>query len=408
MRYCLLLGLAILFAQSSSAQFKHDNIAFRTVYINDLCDSLKRFPDRLILDVRSRGEFSDTSSSPSLNIGRLKGAVNIDVNEVKNRLNEIMAYKNKPVFVICSHSQRSRVCSKMLADSGFTRVINVNGAMTEFNLVKNSSIPCANDLYETANQFRLLAPQNVAGLISSQKNIFILDVRSDSAFRGISTDASVNALGRFNGAVNIPLAQLASSLSKVPRDRPILAVADFGRETNLAAKLLTDNGYTNVSAAFNGLSEWVNTSAKELSLKNELWKHNDKFNYITATDFDEIMTANPGTFILDVRNSNEFANKMTDRPWMNRGHIQGAINIPNSELATRLSELNAYKNKDIILYTFSSNPEAFQAAKTLTDNGFTRVHLLTGGLWSLRAKAANLKGLTRLMKWVVDVPEENL
>jgi rhodanese-related sulfurtransferase len=83
--------------------------------------------------VRTPGEFRDTSASASLNIGRLKGAVNIDVNEVKNRLDEIRAYKNKPVFVICSHSQRSRVCSKLLADSGFTHVINVNGAMTEFN-----------------------------------------------------------------------------------------------------------------------------------------------------------------------------------------------------------------------------------------------------------------------------------
>jgi hypothetical protein len=34
--------------------------------------------------------------------------------------------------------------------------------------------------------------------------------------------------------------------------------------------------------------------------------------------------------------------------------------------------------------------------------------MLTGGLWNIRAKAANQKGLTRLMKWVIDVPEDNL
>jgi hypothetical protein len=100
---------------------QNDNISFRTVFINDLCDSLaqkSRPPDPGC--TQSPGEFRDTSSSASLNIGHLKGAKNIDVNEVKNRLKELQAYKHKPIFVICSHSQRSRVCSKMLADSGFT------------------------------------------------------------------------------------------------------------------------------------------------------------------------------------------------------------------------------------------------------------------------------------------------
>jgi rhodanese-related sulfurtransferase len=206
--------------QSLSAQFKYDNVSFKTVYINDLCDSLRKNPDRLILDVRSPGEFSDTSSSASLNIGHLKGAKNIDVSEVKNRLKELQAYKNKPIFVICSHSQRSRVCSKMLADSGFTNVINVNGAMTEFNLLKNTSIPCVNDLYETANQFKLLSPKEVAQLMVSKKDLFILDVRSDSAFRGISRDISVNAQGKLKGSVNIPFAQLQHRLIRFPGTGP--------------------------------------------------------------------------------------------------------------------------------------------------------------------------------------------
>ena len=195
--------------QWSLSQFKNDNIAFKTVYINDLCDSLRKNPDRLILDVRTLGEFRDTSASASLNIGHLKGAVNIDVNEIRNRLSELLPYKDKPIFVICSHSQRSRVCSKLLSDSGFTHVINVNGAMTEFNLLKNTSVPCVNDLYETSNQFKLLSPQQVARLMGSQQNIFILDVRNDSAFRGIARDAATNALGRLKGAINIPLAQLS-------------------------------------------------------------------------------------------------------------------------------------------------------------------------------------------------------
>lgn len=403
-----LLVIVSILTQGVCAQFKYDNLAYKTVFINDLCDSLRNNPGRLILDVRSRGEFSDTSASSSLNIGHLKGAININVNEVKTRLNELLTYKHKPIFVYCSHSQRSRVTSKILSDSGFTNVININGAMTEFNLLKNTSIPCANELYETANLFKLLSPPEVAGLISSHKKVFILDVRTDSAFRGIATDVSANALGKLKGAINIPLAQLASSLDRVPRNRPILVVADFGRETNLGAKLLTDNGYQNVNAAFNGMSEWISTSLKELPQRTQLWEHPNKFGFITAVDLDEMLTASPNTYILDVRPKEEFTNQMTAKPWMNRGHVLNAANIPSSELGKRLPELAAYKNKNIILYTFSSNPEAFESAKLLADNGFTRVHLLTGGLWSIRAKAANQKGLARLMKWVVEVPADNL
>ncbi|MCW3087567.1 MAG: rhodanese-like protein [Sediminibacterium sp.] len=404
----LLLFVSCILAQTVPAQFKYDNIAYKTVFINDLCDSLRNNPDRLILDVRSPGEFRDTSSQASLNIGHLKGAVNIDVREVKDRLAELQPYKNKPIFVICSHSQRSRVCSKMLADSGFTNVINVNGAMTEFNLLKNTSIPCVNDLYETSNPFKLLSPRDVARFLSSNQNVFILDVRSDSAFRGISTDVSANAQGRLKGSVNIPLAMLPSQLGKVPKQRPILVVADFGRETNLGAKLLTDKGYQNVHAAFNGLGEWMNASEEELPQRNRLWEQPNQFKLMTAVEMDKMLTADPTTYILDVRTQKEFTNVVTDKPWQNRGHVLNAVNIPAAELASRLGELSGYKDKTIILYAFGSNAEAFESAKLLADKGFTNIHLLTGGIWSIRGKAANQKGLSRLMKWVVDIPADNL
>lgn len=408
MRSLRLSMLFMVIAQFSFGQFKNDNIAFRTVYINDLCDSLRKNPDRLILDVRSLGEFKDTSASASLNIGHLKGAVNIDIGELGKRWREIIAYKDKPVFVYCSHSQRSRVCSKLLSDSGFTHVINVNGAMTEFNLLKSTSIPCVNDLYETINQFKLLSPADVARLLGSKQNVFIVDVRSDSAFRGISTDASVNAQGRLKGAVNIPFAQLATSLDKIPKNRPILVVADFGRETNLGAKILTDNGYKNVNAAFNGMSEWMNASEEEVPTRKQFWDQPNRYAFVTAVEFDKMLTRSPSTYILDIRTKNEYENKVADQTWKNRGHVMNAANIPASELQNRLGELSAYKNRDIVLYAFGSSPEVFASAKLLGDNGFTKVHVLTGGLWSIRAKAANQKGLTRLMKWVVDVPADNL
>mgnify|MGYP001798280710 CR=1 FL=1 len=87
-------------------------------------------------------------------------------------------------------------------------MINVNEAMTEFNILKNTSVSSAANLYETSNRFGLLSPKEVSRLMTAKENVFILDVRNDSAFKGISRDISANAQGRLKGAVNIPLAQL--------------------------------------------------------------------------------------------------------------------------------------------------------------------------------------------------------
>ncbi len=156
------------------------------------------------------------------------------------------------------------------------------------------------------------------------------------------------------------------------------------------------------------MSEWMSASDEEVPARKQFWDQPNHYAFVTAVEFDKMLTQSPTTYILDVRTKNEYENKMAEQPWRNRGHVMNAVNIPASELQNRLGELSAYKNKDIVLYTFGSNPEAFASAKLLADNGFTKVHVLTGGLWSIRAKAANQKGLTRLMKWVVDVPADNL
>src|SRR6476659_7257546 len=113
-----------------SAQYKNDNVLYKTVYPEDLVQQLKSHPGYLLLDVRSKGENQDTSSMQTMNIGHLKNAKNIDIRELGTRLNELQGFKNTPIFVYSSHSERSRRASKMIADSGFTNVYNINGGMT--------------------------------------------------------------------------------------------------------------------------------------------------------------------------------------------------------------------------------------------------------------------------------------
>jgi phage shock protein E len=69
-----------------------------------------------------------------------------------------------------------------------------------------------------------------------------------------------------------------------------------------------------------------------------------------------------GALLLDVRTTDEFA----------AGHLEGAVNIPISELPRRLSELGA-PERDIVVYCRSGTRSA-QAAALLESNGFARVY----------------------------------
>lgn len=404
----IVLGcLAFIYWDFAQAQFKNDNVVFKTIYIEQLCNSINHLDEGLLLDVRTPGEFSDTSMYTGLNIGRLKGAINISSREISKRLNEIKDYQNKPVLLICSHSQRSRVVAKMLVDSGFANVTNVNGGLTEFNMQRNAQATCLNQLYETGNQFNLLSPTETYRLIQNNKDIYIVDVRADSAFHGRTSSALLNAFGRFKNAVNYPLASLKENLGNIPRDKTLLIVDNYGDDSYLAAQQLLDHGFTGIHILFNGMDAWISEDERVLRERKIVWQDGPEYGLLSFLDFHRRMQEGKKAQILDIRPNTDFTNQNKDQPFRNRGHIKDGVNIPGNELKLRIDELKKYKKKEIIVYAFSGNPEAFTAAETLVSNGFKQVKVLTGGLFDLRWRGANISGMKDMMNWVVDVPAEN-
>ncbi|UUZ90766.1 rhodanese-like domain-containing protein [Paenibacillus sp. P25] len=73
------------------------------------------------------------------------------------------------------------------------------------------------------------------------------------------------------------------------------------------------------------------------------------------------------TVLIDVRELGEFKG----------GHIQGAKNIPLSQLNRRLGEIP--KDRDLLLYC-RSGMRSKSAARILMKNGFTRLAHLRGGI----------------------------
>lgn len=71
--------------------------------------------------------------------------------------------------------------------------------------------------------------------------------------------------------------------------------------------------------------------------------------------------------VLDVRTAAEFA----------EGHVPGAINIPNADLAARVAELDGSREKDIVVYC-RTGVRAEQALGVLDKAGFKRLYHLKG------------------------------
>ena len=123
------------------------NLLFENNTPMEIGELIKSNKNVFVLDVRSEHEYKDPNTdSQSANGHRLKGAVNIPVNELESRLEEIQDYKTEDIIVYCSHAIRSARSSKILAENGFTKVHNMLGGLSTWLYTDPSFIPMKDEL----------------------------------------------------------------------------------------------------------------------------------------------------------------------------------------------------------------------------------------------------------------------
>ena len=103
------------------------------------------------------------------------------------------------------------------------------------------------------------------------------------------------------------------------------------------------------------------------------------FKNIQPSEICSYIGNHPQAILLDVRTVKEFEGKSSP----NYGSLKNAINIPIQELNNRLAELNPYRNKEIIVYCSHSHRSP-QASYLLTQNGFTNVTNMSGGMSAVK------------------------
>src|SRR6478752_5599388 len=128
------------------------------------------------------GLLSVATAHAQFKADNIKYTTHIDIRELPKRWRELLAYKDKPLFIYCSHSQRSRRASRLLADSGFTKLYNINGGLTDFYNQGIESNPCQGLEIVTAVPYKILSSKEFNASARQGKSYHIVDLRSDSIF----------------------------------------------------------------------------------------------------------------------------------------------------------------------------------------------------------------------------------
>ena len=100
---------------------------------------------------------------------------------------------------------------------------------------------------------------------------------------------------------------------------------------------------------------------------------NSNVKNVSAEEAYTLINENKELVILDVRTKDEF----------DGGHIPGAKLVPVQILPMKLSELDEYKEKPVLVYC-ASGGRSPRAVDTLVNNDFTNIYHLNRGISSWR------------------------
>ncbi len=117
---CFLLFFFCCYLQS----LVHNKINPSSITMEQFKERLKNDKNLVILDVRTPEELTGP-------LGKIDNVINIPIQNLEQRINELKSYKEKEIIVICRTQNRSAVAVNILQSNGY-KAKNVLGGMVEF------------------------------------------------------------------------------------------------------------------------------------------------------------------------------------------------------------------------------------------------------------------------------------
>ncbi len=388
----MMLSLVPVFAQEGSgvlpvieAVMPAIPAGFGAISPDDLAIELAEDPPFLV-DVRQPEEWVD--------LGYIEGAVNVPVREIAASLDLLPADLDAPIVAYCKAGTRGVIAMTSLWVLGYTNVRNVAGGIdgwiaagydvtdadAEFMSGEAAAIDAelvaAVDAYLTdvlPQGWGQIGADDLALELLEDNAPFLLDVREV---------AEVEADGYLEGALNVPLREVAANLDQIPADQPIVVYCKGGWRGTIAMVALQMLGYDvrNLAGGFLG---WVaaeyqieggaltmeETFSMEAVIQAVMPAIPAGFGAISPDDLAIELAEDP-PFLVDVRQPEE---------WVDLGYIEGAVNVPVREIAASLDLLPADLDAPIVAYC-KAGTRGVIAMTSLWVLGYTNVRSLAGGI----------------------------
>ena len=381
----ILSALCSLFCSFLIAQPADDlNFRYKEITLPELMQKLQQGKnDFVILDVRTKGEYHDTvSSGKHLNLGHIKSAINIPLQDLQQKpeaLKELEPYKDKEIYVICSHSYRSRTISKLLVQNNFSGVTNVQGGMSEWFRNYDELKPYAG--YREKNiSYTIASPSQVFGQLKTNKPIQFIGFSNAPRF---AFDSMVVAFYKhFPEFKNVTYFKPADSLlvlekARQAKGKTIILFNTIGGGAAEATEWLTQKGIPNVSylvGNIGGFYEYLANYHGDSDIKKYL-SPASSIRFFTPLSFCKAKPANHQW--IDLRHDTTY-NKITNGTRLSYKTIKDAVNFPFYKTADEFARQFPDKNKNY-LFIPQQGYIGLELADELIKRGY-KIQWLMGGI----------------------------
>ncbi|MCW4032663.1 MAG: MBL fold metallo-hydrolase [Candidatus Bathyarchaeota archaeon] len=184
----------------------------------------------IVLDIRSDQDFGAAHIPKSLSIW---------LDGVPSFAGWFLSY-DKPILLVSTSGDLDQA-TRYLIRLGYDQLTGyLSGGMHSWHAAGKESISIG-----------LVTVQSLCKILDENKQAWILDVRSEE---------ELEKVGEISGAKNIHITQLPNRLDEVVKDREIYIFCGSGNRAMIAASILQNNGWKNITVVLGGLRGWSSTS----------------------------------------------------------------------------------------------------------------------------------------------------
>ncbi len=356
----------------------------------DLNIALGENPDLIVIDVRTAGEVENNGYMDAPNL------VFVPLEEMIAMRADWPADLNAPIAVYCGSGHRSTIAMSILWTYGYTDVLSLKGGFSEWVAAGFPAIgvpePEAADLDTAFTTF--LAGMERYNTISVDDLNLLLVEDTPPLLIDVREPGELEENGWIEGAVNIPLRQVADNLQYLPSfDTPIVSYCGSGWRCTIALTALEALGWQDVrgltGGSFGGwvaagypiaegeIPELVELNAAEpdpalvAEMQAMLQAVPEGFGAITADDLFLAQGENPDLILIDVRRQDEVEENGVIE-------AENLIWVPLEEFVAMQDMWPAELDAPIVVYCGSGHRSTI-AMTILWSYGYSDVRSLRGG-----------------------------